>query len=83
MKKRETVPVLEEESQVFEAPHEIKMKAYIKTMDEYRTTYERSIKDPMAFGGKWRISSTGIKNGIRSQNGTSTNRRSSGSKAGS
>ncbi len=38
-----------EEELIFYPPERIKEKAYIKSMDEYREMYERSLKDPDGF----------------------------------
>ncbi len=41
-----------EETRVFEPPEEIKREAYIKSMEEYRELYQRSIEDPEGFWGE-------------------------------
>jgi acetyl-CoA synthetase len=38
-----------EEKQIFETPDGVKLRAYIKNMEEYQKLYERSIKDPEGF----------------------------------
>ena len=38
-----------DEKRVFDPPEELKKKAYIKTMDEYRKLYKRSVDDPDGF----------------------------------
>ncbi len=40
------------EDQVFMPPESIKIKAYIRTMDEYWRIYKRSIEDPEGFWGE-------------------------------
>jgi acetyl-CoA synthetase len=41
-----------EEKKVFEPSDGIKMKAYIKRMEDYRELYQRSLKDPDGFWGE-------------------------------
>ena len=41
-----------EEKKVFDPPDGIKMKAYIKRMEDYRELYQRSLKDPDGFWGE-------------------------------
>ncbi len=41
-----------EESKVFEPSDGIKMKAYIKRMEDYRELYQRSLRDPDGFWGE-------------------------------
>jgi acetyl-CoA synthetase len=41
-----------EEKKVFEPPDGIKMKAYIKRMEDYRELYQRSLRDPDGFWGE-------------------------------
>ena len=41
-----------EETRVFEPPEELKREAYIKSMEEYREIYRRSIEDPEGFWGE-------------------------------
>jgi len=38
-----------DEKRVFDPPEEVRQKAYIKSMDEYRQIYQRSIDDPEGF----------------------------------
>ena len=52
MKEKENVSILEEEDRVYEPSKGIKEKAYIKTMGEYQSLYERSVKDPDGFWGE-------------------------------
>ncbi len=40
---------MSEEELIFNPPERIKEKAYIKSMDEYREMYDRSLKDPEGF----------------------------------
>src|SRR4030042_5887305 len=40
------------EKQVYDPPDGIKMKAYIKNLEEYRKLYQRSIDDPEGFWGE-------------------------------
>jgi acetyl-CoA synthetase len=51
METKKTEPILEEK-QIFEPPDTIKLKADIKSMEEYKRLYERSIKDPAGFWGE-------------------------------
>ena len=37
------------ETRVFEVPEKAKAKAYIKSIDEYKEMYKRSIEDPEGF----------------------------------
>ena len=41
-----------EDKHVFQPPDGIKLKAYIKNLEEYKKLYERSIKDPEGFWGE-------------------------------
>ena len=41
-----------EEKRVFNPPEELRKKAYIKSMDEYKDIYQGSIDDPEGFWGK-------------------------------
>jgi acetyl-CoA synthetase len=41
-----------EDKRVFEPPDGIKLKAYIKNLEEYKKLYERSVKDPEGFWGE-------------------------------
>jgi acetyl-CoA synthetase len=41
-----------EDDLLYESPHRVKKKAYIKTMEEYRALYQRSIEDPEGFWGE-------------------------------
>jgi acetyl-CoA synthetase len=41
-----------DEKRVFEPPEEIKKKAYIKDMEEYKKIYKRSVDDPDGFWGE-------------------------------
>ncbi len=51
MKEKKVLSVTEDE-QVFEPSDSVKMKAFIKNLDEYRNLYERSINDPEKFWGE-------------------------------
>ena len=44
-----TITSMMEEKRVFEPPKEISQHAYIKSMDEYKKIYQRSIDDPEGF----------------------------------
>ena len=48
MAERSIVSMLEE-TRVFEPPEELKRKAHIKSMEEYREIYQRSLQDPEGF----------------------------------
>ncbi|MGQ9508703.1 MAG: acetate--CoA ligase [Thermodesulfobacteriota bacterium] len=50
MKKKEIVSMMED--QIFMPPDSIKMKAYIRSMDEYWKIYQRSVEDPEVFWGE-------------------------------
>ena len=41
-----------EEKRIFAPPKELAKKAYIKSMDEYKKIYKRSIDDPEGFWGE-------------------------------
>lgn len=41
-----------EETRVFRPPKEVSEKAYIKSLDEYRKIYQRSVDDPEGFWGE-------------------------------
>jgi acetyl-CoA synthetase len=41
-----------EDKRVFEPPDGIKLKAYIKNLEEYKKLYERSVRDPEGFWGE-------------------------------
>ena len=68
----------------FNPPGEFVKQAHIKSMDEYKKMYERSIKDPEGFWGEdRRTGSTGSRSGPRSASTTSRTRSpSSGSQGG-
>ena len=51
MAKKEIISMMEE-TRVFEPSDEIKKKAYIKSLDEYRALYKKSIDDPEGFWGE-------------------------------
>jgi acetyl-CoA synthetase len=40
------------EDQVFMPPEEVRLKAYVKTMEEYKNLYQRSMDDPEGFWGE-------------------------------
>jgi len=54
-------------------------KARIKSLDQYRALYDRSISNPDGFWAEQAERITGSRSGIRSRSGISTPRRSSGS----
>ena len=41
-----------EEKRIFTPPKELSKKAYIKSMDEYKKIYKRSVDDPEGFWGE-------------------------------
>ena len=43
---------MQEETRVFPPPEEVSKKAYIKSLDEYKKLYKRSIDDPERFWGE-------------------------------
>jgi len=49
MEEAKTITSMMEENRVFPPSEEIKQKAYIKSLEEYKQIYERSIADPEAF----------------------------------
>jgi acetyl-CoA synthetase len=52
VKKEKGIASTFEAREVFEPPDGIKLKAYIKNLEEYRKLYERSIQDPEGFWGE-------------------------------
>jgi acetyl-CoA synthetase len=52
MMKEKGIASMLEDKQVFEPPDGIKLRAYIKNLEEYKKLYERSIKDPGGFWGE-------------------------------
>jgi len=49
MEKKEIASMMVE-NRVFQPIDEIKKRAYIKTMDEYKALYKKSVDDPTVFG---------------------------------
>jgi len=49
MEEAKTITSMMAENRVFPPSEEIKQKAYIKSLEEYKQIYERSIADPEAF----------------------------------
>ena len=49
MKEAKTITSMMEEKRVFNPPEELSKKAYIKSLDEYKELYQRSIDDPEGF----------------------------------
>jgi acetyl-CoA synthetase len=47
--KEKTIVSMMEEKRVFNPPEELRKTAYIKSIDEYKKIYERSMKDPEGF----------------------------------
>jgi len=47
-----TITSVMEENRVFDPPEQFSQDAYIKSLDEYRKIYQRSIEDPEAFWGE-------------------------------
>jgi len=52
MEKAKTIASVMEEKRIFNPPDEISKKAYIKSLDEYKGIYQRSINDPERFWGE-------------------------------
>jgi len=52
MAEAKTITSMMEERRVFNPPDEISKKAYIKSLDEYKRIYQRSIDDPEGFWGE-------------------------------
>ncbi len=52
MEQDKTITSVMAEKRVFNPPKELSEKAYIKSLDEYREIYRRSIEDPAAFWGE-------------------------------
>ena len=52
MTEGKTITSMMEEKRVFYPPKEISEKAYIKSLDEYKKIYQRSIDDPEGFWGE-------------------------------
>lgn len=49
---KKTIMSVSVESRVFDVPESFRERAYIKSMDEYKKMWERSIKDPEGFWGE-------------------------------
>ena len=49
MPQEKTIVSMMGEKRVFKPPEEVKKKAYIKSLEEYREIYNRSINDPEGF----------------------------------
>jgi acetyl-CoA synthetase len=52
MSKEKRIASMLEDKRVFEPPDGIKLRAYIKSLEEYKKLYERSIRDPEGFWGE-------------------------------
>jgi acetyl-CoA synthetase len=52
MEESNTITSMMEESRVFNPPEELSRSAYIKSFDEYKEIYQKSISDPEAFWGE-------------------------------
>ncbi len=52
METAKTITSMMKEGRVFNPPQEISNQAYIKSLDEYKQIYERSIADPEGFWGE-------------------------------
>jgi len=52
MEKASSITSMMKEGRVFSPPEEISKQAYIKSLDEYKKIYERSITDPEGFWGE-------------------------------
>jgi len=52
MEQTKTITSMMEENRVFNPPEEVSEDAYIKSLDEYKKIYRRSIDDPEAFWGE-------------------------------
>jgi len=52
MGEAKTITSMMEEKRVFNPPKEISEKAYVKSLDEYKRIYQRSIDDPEGFWGE-------------------------------
>ena len=53
MMKAKGIAAMLEDKRVFEPPAGIKLRAYIKSLEEYKKLYERSITDPEGFWGEF------------------------------
>ncbi|MFB3884136.1 MAG: acetate--CoA ligase [Thermodesulfobacteriota bacterium] len=49
---KEKIVSTADEGQVFNPPDSVKLKAFIKNLDEYKKLYEKSVKDPEKFWGE-------------------------------
>mgnify|MGYP001297383541 CR=1 FL=1 len=52
MAEKKAITSMMEEKRVFNPPEELSKAAYIKSLDEYKKIYQRSINDPEAFWGE-------------------------------
>jgi len=73
MEKKKEILSMMEETRVFQPSDEIKKKAYIKTVDEYKAMYKKSIDDPTDSGVSRQRNLNGSKNGTKFRNGTLAN----------
>src|SRR4030043_1488179 len=51
-KDKKLITSMMEEKRIFYPPKELSQKAYIKSLDEYKKIYQRSIDDPSGFWGE-------------------------------
>ncbi|GAG52476.1 unnamed protein product, partial [marine sediment metagenome] len=49
MEEAKEITSMMEEKRVFNPPEELSKKAYIKSLDEYKEIYKRSVDDPEGF----------------------------------
>ena len=61
-----TIESLLEEKRIFYPPSEFSKKAHIKSFEEYKQIYERSISDPESFWAEQAHSLNGSRNGTKS-----------------
>ncbi|GAI39540.1 unnamed protein product [marine sediment metagenome] len=52
MEEAKTITSMMEEKRVFNPPEQIRQNAYIKSLDEYKRIYQKSVDDPEGFWGE-------------------------------
>lgn len=62
-KKEQNITSLSRENRLFKPDKSFSSSAYIKSFQQYKKAYDRSIKDPEKFWGKLRKNFTGLRSG--------------------
>ena len=66
MAEEKAITSMMEEKRVFKPPEELSKGAYIKSLDEYREVYQRSVDDLEGFWGEVRVSELCRRSGYHS-----------------